>query len=125
MNKFYHVLLLGGVLLLHAIILGYTLDQMQYPHDNKHSFIVPKKLKRVVFLNKIECMRAAFILEISGYIEFFIFFFIAIIYAVSSGLIRKEGLNLIFTVLLSFNTLWFLFSGIFYGIWSKFFKKKR
>lgn len=124
-NKFFPVLILGGILLMHALISGYKLDQMEYPHDNKHSIAVPKKLKRFVFLNRTECMRSAFILEISGYIEFFLMFIVAIIYAVSKDSIKKDDIDLLFTVLLSANTLWLLFFAIYYRIWSKFFKKKR
>lgn len=124
MNKFIWIILLGVGALTHALIIGYKLDQMKYPHDNKHSIIVPKKLKKFLFLNRVECMRAAFILEMSGYIEFFLMLIIAILNAALNDSISNDVVRSIFEIFICFNTFLFLFAFILYLVLDRLLKKK-
>lgn len=49
---------------------------MNYPHDNKHSIKLSKRMRKYIFLidkeHKHECLRVAYIQEIAAYIEFLI-----------------------------------------------------
>lgn len=79
---FYGILLLVG-----NISGGYRLDeQLNYPHDNKHSIAITKRRRKYLFLidkrHKRECLRAAYIQEMAGYIEFLISIIITTIFMI-------------------------------------------
>lgn len=117
MNEFLILVLFGVIMLIGNLCGGYRLDeQLFYPHDNKHSMRVPKKFRRFIFLNKIECLRAAFIIEIIGYFEFFAMLIFAVVCAILNYTPPGNTLSLIFVILLWFDTLNILLVSFYYKI---------
>lgn len=67
----------GFVFLIANLAGGYHLDeQVKYPHNKIHTIIIPQKNKKYfMFSNKKrrrEYLKAAYIFEITGYVEFLI-----------------------------------------------------
>lgn len=77
MNDYNIIVLFGFILLIGNLAGGYHIDdQVRYPHNKRHIISIPKEHKFLfMFSNKKrrhEFLRAAYILEIIGYIEFLI-----------------------------------------------------
>lgn len=104
-------------LLIENLCGGYRMDeQISYPHDGKHSMIVPKKLKKFVFLNRTECLRTAFIIEIVGYIEFLISIIFLAICLILNYYPEKELIRMTFGIIMMINGLYVISISIYYRI---------
>lgn len=120
MDIFYIIVFDIGILI-QCLCQGYRMDeQTYYPHDGKHSIVVPKKLKRFVFLNKIECLRVAFIMEIVGYIEFTVIAILFIAFSILNSFPDRENFGAILGSIILLNGLYLVLTGVYYGIKNKF-----
>lgn len=95
----------GILLLVCNISGGYRLDeQLNYPHDDKHSIKLSKGMRKYIFLidknHKHECLRAAYIQEIVGYIEFLISIVVTVVLLIIGYVpVWTVTITVIFTVL--------------------------
>jgi hypothetical protein len=82
MNTNILIILFGFIILLSNLAGGYHLDeQVKYPHNKIHAIAIPKEYKKYFMFSykkrRREYLKAAYIFEIIGYVEFLISLIVA------------------------------------------------
>lgn len=113
----FYMLLFDIGLLIQCLCQGYRMDEQTfYPHDGKHSMVVPKRLKKFLFLNKVECLKAAFVMEVVGYLEFFLVTIIFVIFLILNHFPDRRIVGPILASVMLLNGFYLAIISIYYDI---------